>query len=662
MTESLPHGVLRRPLLVLALFASLAGCGDSCCDDDLVGIPSPPPVCNLRKECGENEAYRNGQCVRAGCETDDECCPGTRCRTELNACWPYQLDPEYACTTDADCADPAQRCLETSIGGRQPLAACVYESCDGDADCGLGRSCFQSVCVVKAPCGGACPAGEACDVATSQCAPVPDEAPGCAQACTGASLLVFSDPRVMSGELCCAVACQCKGLPPIVPTRFGRYSRIALTGNEALVSAYDADYGDLVLARYKLDGTFAGVSYIDGVPAGAAIEADPSGPRGGIAEPGPNVGTHTSLVVDGAGQPRIAYRDEDGKALKVAVSSSNGFIGHFVDGAGGGSDVGKFTDLAIGADGKLYVSYFAHQAAGAPGIAGKATGLKLARSKTATPASAADWDLFWIDARPVFDPCDGQCTAAQACVLDQGAPRCLATTTGCAPGCSGSEECVTGAAGAECRAPPLPPESDEVPRGRGLFSSVFVDGADVWFAYYDGIDQDLRAAKLTNGTATTWVVDGDEQGGHRGGDVGRFPSIGKSGAQLWIAYEDFSSHELRVWQGVEPGVDGTTTTIDQGHIEGEPGRRFVGASAALVTTGASTPVVVYQDASTLDLKLARSGGATWEVEDVLVEGGHGFYADVVARAGQAFIVSVLAELDARGHERSRAAVTVVDLP
>src|SRR5690606_37653065 len=116
--------------------------------------------------------YRFGQCDTSGCQNDNECCPGTRCRLDFNACVPHQLDPEYQCTTDADCADPAQRCLETKLGDRPPLPVCAYERCAGDADCGIGRSCFltggdaQGICVETAPCGGGCPSGEVCDPLT----------------------------------------------------------------------------------------------------------------------------------------------------------------------------------------------------------------------------------------------------------------------------------------------------------------------------------------------------------------------------------------------------------------------------------------------------------------------------------------------------------------
>ena len=51
----------------------------------------------------------------------------------------------------------------------------------------------------------------------------------------------------MTGATCCPLACECVSLPPVVPTRIGRYARIVVTGTSVLVSAYDAQFGDLVV-------------------------------------------------------------------------------------------------------------------------------------------------------------------------------------------------------------------------------------------------------------------------------------------------------------------------------------------------------------------------------------------------------------------------------
>lgn len=652
----------RIGLVVGLIFAATLGCGDSCCPQD--PIAGKPQACNINTECEGTDAFRFGKCIPGGCETDADCCPGTRCRADVNTCFPILLDNDYACEQSGDCLDPGQRCINTVVGERDPLPTCVYELCSGDADCGFGRTCYASHCVVTAPCGGHCPDDTACDLITGKCAPFPNGSLNCDQDCGGSSLRIFSDATTMSGEQCCPLACECKGLPPIVPTRFGRYSRVAFATDEVLVSAYDAQFGDLVLAHFKTDGSFSRLDYLDGVPVGSAVIADPLGPRGGVFEVGANVGTHTSIAVDAAGLARIAYHDEDGRSLKVAIEqATGGFVTQFVDGGDAAANIGQFTDIAVGNDGTIFVTYLAHNAtlAGQPGVA---TGIKLARSRTPNPSSAADWDLIVLDARPLLDPCGGTCAAGNACVLNSGAPQCLPEANGCTPSCNDSETCVQLGAGAVACAPPsLPPESAELPRGRGLYSSITLDGGSPVVVYYDAIDGDLRAARFAANVVSTAVVDGDGQAGRRTGDTGRFPSVARIGVNLTIVYEDFGRHEVRSWQGAasDLGAGGTYALVDRGQEAGRSGKLFVGAGARLAQ-GHDAPVVVYQDASNLNLKLASFDGTAWAPRSLITEGAHGFYSDIVIAGGNAFIVSVEARLDDRGVEASRLGLTVQPVP
>ncbi len=649
---------LRLGIAAAIAFAAAAGC-NSCCYDP-VSPTGKPPACSPDKTCDDGDAFRFGACVPGGCETDADCCPGSRCRADINSCFPVLLDPEFACDQNSDCDDPAQRCIPTVIGDRDPLPTCVYELCNGDADCGFGRACYEGRCVQDAPCEGNCPDGTACDVITGKCAPFPSGSDGCDKTCADGQLKVFSDPASMSGETCCALSCRCDGLPPIVPTRFGRYSRVVFASDQVLVSAYDAQFGDLVLAHFKPDGSFARLDYLDGVPGGAAVTADPAGPRGGVSEPGQNVGTHTSIAADAQGKVRIAYHDEDGKSLKVAIQQDDGsFKTYFLDGGDADANFGQFTDIAVASDGTIYVSYLAHNAELA-GFTGRSTGVKLARSNNANPQSAVDWTFSVVDARPMFDPCNGACNADQACVLNGGAGQCLATAAGCNPSCSSTQTCVDTGAGVQCLAPVLPPESPDVPRARGLYTSVALDGDTPIVAYYDAIDGDLRVAP---GGTSPVVLDGDGQGGHRSGDVGRFPTVARIGQNLTVVYEDFGRHEVRAWQGsaAELGSGGTYTLVDRGQTPGQSGKQFVGAGARLAK-GVSTPVVVYQDASNLDLKLADFDGTAWVPSTLLTDGAHGFYSDIAVQSGKAYIVSVEAQLDERGVEASRLGLTVQNAP
>lgn len=667
LTFALTRGGLSLTFLLAAvLTAEGCDCGDIL--NPIADSGPPPAACALSDSdaCEGNLVLKQGECRPSGCELDSDCCPGTRCRLDLNACFPHVLDGEYACEDDADCPDPAQRCQEVAIGPRDPLPICVFERCTGDVDCGEGRTCFHSVCVQNTPCGGGCADGEVCDVLSGQCSVAPTGSVGCDATCDG--LMVLADPDLMAGDICCPTVCQCKQLPPIVPRRFGRFSRIAMSGAEVVVSAYDAEFGDLVLVHYKADGGFSRIDYLDGIPAGGDVLADPLGPRGGVREPGPNVGTHTSIASDASGRLRIAYHDEDNASLKVAVQIPGGWTNYTLDNpAGEGGRLGRFTDVAVDqADGTVWVSYLIDHVTGTPGIAGPANGLKIARSLNDDPRSPADWQFFFVDTREPLDSCAGQCGAGEVCVLD-GGPTCRATAPTCPSSCNGGEECIAlDAPDADgntsaCFPPPLPLAPEGLPRARGLHSAIVAESSGALVSYYDSIDGDLRLARLNaQGAAELWVLDGDGQDGRRTGDVGRFPSVAVSGDQVMVVYTDFARHQLRMWRG-SPGAAGERLTLDNGLVQGSTGLRFVGAGGRIALTP-SGPLIVYQDASNLDLKLAEEGEAGFTTQVLLQEGAHGFYSDLVVSESAAFVVSVQARVDARGQEASRLSVLPRPLP
>jgi hypothetical protein len=76
----------------------------------------------------------------------------------------------------------------------------------------------------------------------------------------------------------------------------GAYCSIAMSGSRLHVSYYDRINGDLRYARK------------DGSGPWVLLLMDAQG----------NVGTHTSIAVDGGGAVHIAYRDETNHSLKVA--------------------------------------------------------------------------------------------------------------------------------------------------------------------------------------------------------------------------------------------------------------------------------------------------------------------------------------------------------
>jgi hypothetical protein len=194
---------------------------------------------------------------------------------------------------------------------------------------------------------------------------------------------------------------------------------------------------------------------------------------------------------------------------------------------------------------------------------------------------------------------------------------------------------------------------------------MVLDGGQPVVVYYDAIDGDLRAAKIgADGSATTVVVDGDGRNGHRTGDVGTFPTVTTVGTDAVVVYSDSTRHELRAWQGPlagSIGVGGLFSVVDTGHVANQNGRSFVGAGASVVNTGPAA-LVVYQDASNLDLKIATQQGALWSAQNVLTTGPNGFYSDVAISGRKAYITSVVAELSPQGKENSHVGLTVQAVP
>jgi hypothetical protein len=485
-----------------------------------------------------------------------------------------------------------------------------------------------------------------CEVGSNRCHPV-DTQPGCkGKTCAPGQLLVLENPDVMTGDICCPVSCACAELPALQPGVVGRYASVALGSNEVLVSAYDETYGDLVVAHYTTQADLKALDYVDGVPATGELGGDPDGPRQGIVTPGPDVGLYTSLVVNSRGEPRVAYHDRDNGDLRLALYdlTAGAWAVHVVDAE---RDAGRFAALSIDpASGVLRVAYMVNGLT----LAGHdASALRVATSRSERPQSPADWTIATVQATEVRDPCNDACSAAQRCVLDDGVATCVATRVDCAPSCASGQACIDRGGRPTCQAL-MPPDLDGLPRGVGLFASLARTPSGDVVVYYDSLHGDLRGARITAaGPQTPVVIDGDGVDGRHGGDVGRFASVAFDGASntLGIAYEDTSRHTLRYYRGADL-QGGSFEVIEDGGSR-PPGVSFVGADAALAFAPDGTAIVVYQDASFMDLAMARRAPAdgSWQRERLLAEGPFGFDLAVAVTPGVAYVASAAPRLDAR---------------
>lgn len=632
------------------LLLALAPIGACSCEEDTIREVTPG-TCEPTFACNQGFTYRLGACQVSRCQDDSECCPGQRCSIAAGLC----ANQWKACTDDTECVElPGQRCIDFRDGRfcgypnrTETLTEAGTQACASREDCAAGASCVGGRCLVAAPCGGGCAPGEVCDIDSNTCFALPS----CELECANGQILVVADPESMSGDACCLVECACATLPPIEVGQYGWHASVATTPTDVFVSAYDAEYGDLVVARYDLSGVFQDVEYVDGFPNSGPIEANPGGRRGGRRAPGPDVGEYTSMAVDNAGNLHVAYYDRSEGQLRHALRTTSGWQHHAVDTNG---DVGRFTSLALGPEGRPRISYMVVEAMDG----GQAySALRYAEAQVAAPSRAEDWQISEIERKTKAPPiCGGGCARSEACVDLGRGPSCVAEATGCSA-CGTNEVCVMDTGGTVCALEiDVASTLDDLPEGVGLFSSLAVTSTGaVYVAYYDKTDGALRLAWPENGTFATRTVDGagpEDVGAHVSAAIG-------PNDLLALAYMDFTRDDLIY---IEPKT-GVRQIIDDG--VSPPDLRMVGADASLVFDGAGQPTVAYQDGTRLDLVYARRTGtpALWSTERLRGgNGASGFYASQAQRNGQAFVASVAVGFDAESNLQLELTVDVRNVP
>lgn len=571
----------------------------SCDDDSLTSVG--PNACEPDFECPQGEAYRLGECRVARCQDDRDCCPGQLCSTAVGIC----VSQWTQCTGDSECVLPGQRCIDFRGGefcgypnrAEAPNSAGT-QACAETQDCPIGTTCVGARCLLAAPCEGGCPSGQACDIDSNTCFALDT----CTQTCGESELAVISDPDVMSGDTCCAVECACVTLPPVRAGQFGWHASLAADPDGAWVAAWDAEFGDLVVARYDASGAFQSVEYVDGFPSQGPVAADPNGPRGGRNGPGPDVGEYASLAMDNGGGLHIAYYDRSESRLKYARRDGDTWTTHVIDDDG---DVGRFTALRIGPDGRPRTSYMVVDAEDPSG--GRYSGVRFAEARRPLPNSSADWTVVEVDRRSLTEEDEAD-------------------------------------------------EADDLPRGTGLFTSLVLTSTGTpLIAYYDREAGDLRLATGTGaGRFMLRSVDGANA------DVGAHVSAALGpGERLGLAYMDLTRDDLVY---LEPST-GLREVIDDG--VSPPDLRMIGADASLLFDASGQPSVAYQDATRLDLMWARrSGPGTWSPIAIRgaaanpSEAAAGFYATQDYAAGRTFIGSVAVGFDAEANLQLRLTVDV----
>ncbi|HEY5950263.1 MAG TPA: hypothetical protein VIV40_32440, partial [Kofleriaceae bacterium] len=368
------------------------------------------------------------------------------------------------------------------------------------------------------------------------------------------------------GELPFCIDNTCVCSDDIPPGRIGPYSDVGVGGGLIWVSAYASSHGDLVVAQ-ATGGRIPDEAWewVDGVPDGPVIVPD-SKIRGGIAEPGPDVGMYTSIAVTPDGTPMVSYFDRDTASLKFAARVGGVWQTSVVetgtsqiDPGTGGSLIGMYTSLTLRSDdGRPGIAYLAHVA----DQTGEHAEVRYASAQVQFPTSPGDWQTFLVDTAPV---------------------------------------------------PVNPDEIYPLPGGLGLFvdSARNPTNQAPVVAYYDRTNGDLKLAKfnpMTGQFATPVILDGTN-----GVDAGWSPSVQvDANGVAHVAYVGATGDDLTY---TTDASNATKEIVDDGYrivgqtVDGlpKPEFHFVGDDAGLVLPAGAGPMVVYQDSTTQEMLLAQKG-------------------------------------------------------
>jgi hypothetical protein len=631
--------------------------------DPCLGVPGAQVdrtnKCETNSDCSDhfackptkdNEALTCCVFLDRPCTTEADCCPGQTCPADRKKCF----DKFIGCQRDSDCGDKGDRFCEAYTDTYGTSQRCRFKECGALGECPDGQSCVQGECMADLPCNGTCDPGKACVPSIDRCQDysMPTERPmaACPMTCAPGFLATFKEPRNIWDQCTLpTVGCVCAELPGLRSNDLGRFSAIAADpGNAVYVSAYDGQYGDLVVVKYDLTGKKVATEYVDGVPMGN-VRFGPSGARGGIVEPGTDVGRYSDVAAH-QGKVFVSYYDVTGGDLKVAVRSSTGtWSKHRVDGAQ--ADLGLYTSIAVDTDGVPGVSYFqkggdvSFNVMDCPtprpmGATKFITALKFARATSANPTSASDWTIKTISCQsrppPICDGCTGICATPP-----NGTPACLTAGTGCTSCTGSSQSCVNVNGSNVCADNFTPPVLQQVLPGVGLFTSLAFKDKDAVIAYMrrtvptmGGADGDLLAVTVNAaGTVGTPVVIDTS------GDTGYFPDvkIEPSTKSVGIGFHDFSSKAFKFYFSPQLQAGVTLETIDTGATASMPGdQSWVGTDSAIVFGTGGAVWALYQDATRGDLKLSKRT-ASWATQpSPRTEGAVGFFADAVLTDGKLF--------------------------
>ncbi|MFH1132288.1 MAG: hypothetical protein V1754_13200 [Pseudomonadota bacterium] len=435
----------------------------------------------------------------------------------------------------------------------------------------------------------------------------------------------------MDDETCQALelACSCQKAPTLEPGITGRYSAVAAIPSGLVASAYENTFGDLLfLSADYSDLTKIRKEIVDGVPATAPTHPV-GGWRGGISDPGNNVGTHTDIGIAANGTPVIAYHDVTNKSLKFANKSGKSWNIHTIalPQAASKQVTGEYVSLLF-VNAKPAIAFTTFNIRENNGSF--ASEVLWATTTKEIPTSEADWQISTIARGPMA--CSNLCESSEACFVNEnGSTQCKTVAAGCTA-CTSNEACLAG----NC-APILKNLSFEgVPDAFGLWTSAVLTSNGPLVVFHDSVNGTLNAAILRDSNWKSAVLKGAPTN-----RMGAFCSAAAdlNGTKVHVTYQHVVENSLRYAQ-IDLSTLAVTLseTIDNG--QRADGLHPVGADSAVITDTSGSVIVFYQDQQNADLLMAkRIGPNQWTPDSMgdpnlgrLLLGGPracGFYTDLV---------------------------------
>lgn len=459
---------------------------------------------------------------------------------------------------------------------------CIFPGCQDDDECvdelagqctpNEEPRCIARACVCRDLCGADCGEDRQCCALPGTTATCIDDPGPCANlACDPGFGGVASSFGDWSSPQCdyADSVCSCEELPPLPPGASGspHVLRVAPDGTVWAVG-YNSTYGDVVVAEAS-GSPVTGWRHVDGVPpvsAEAPIVAGPSGPRGGVAEEGDDVGRYVDAAFTSDGTLHIVARDKTNGTLRHLYGAPGGpMTARVLDGSGDG---GFAVRVAIDDQDRMAVAHVARRTAG--GL----SELRVLASDDPT-GPVAGFETYVLDDVALSTvACQGGCAEGFVCpepANPNAVPQCVPEATTC-QACDG----VCTASGCQNAA-----DADALDLALVYDSLALVtDGADLSVFGHDARDGSLiglrrSTGNLYDGSAAfvsgSVLTDPDA-------DLGGQPAAVKVGAGFWVAASDATNRQVLLEQLTAAHVVSAEQVIDDGarpHSSGAIGHNAV---------------------------------------------------------------------------------------